>query len=955
MGLRHGLSFVLGLLLCLRGLAADNLLSNASFEVQGSASLKALYWEWYNPDWHASTWGNAFRENIRHYPTNEGSWCASIEGDTSSGWWRQAPAQAGATYRASAWFWADNTWTANQQGLILEFYSGPGESDPKVLQKAVTSFFYDVEEAWTNKYVETVAPTSDWVRFVAFAHGGASVGALQLDQARLERVPTVRYVSRGGSNVWPFTSWATAATSIQAAISASYPGDVVTVTNGTYDYDQAFLFVDGPGNLRNRIALTNQVEVRSLNGPAVTTIIGSGPPGTSAIRCAYVGSNSLLSGFTLIDGCTPTNALPAGSGGGAWIDAGGRVSNCVIVANQAYAGGGVYCRGGSEVIDSVIATNTAEAFGGGVYCDYGGTVRGCTISYNVCDPLGYGGGVYCFRGGTVECSVVRGNTAAGGGGLSINGQGLGRSSLILENGATSSGGGGATCWGGGSLENCTIVNNWASNGWGGGVYSYSGTIYNTIVTLNRAADYSNYVNDASTFGFSCSQPAPGGTGNIQDDPLFVDQNGGNYSLATNSSCIDKGTNQTWMANATDLNGYPRLMHGTVDMGAYESMLSSWDTDADSLPDWWEWEYSHSLTNVNPASDDDADQLTNLGEYQHSANPTNSDTDTDAMADGWEVRFGTDPLTADDRADPDVDGFVNRDEYASATDPTNTDSYLHVEAVGLSESNAPVFQWPCLQSGRVATVEWTPTADSRYRSQTCFLDALTPANVFTDAVMKTGSLALYRVKAGLPATCAPTNGLLAYYPFDGNADDASGNTRHGTVTGATLTSNRFGRVRRAYSFDGSDHIQLPGGYTLFRKPQLTFAAWIYPTNTSGSIYWEYFTGTQEWPVYAVRLQSNAAVEVFMANSGSYATPSNSLPLNQWSFVATRLGDGETTNGILTVLINQNTYTFNAIKADYSDRTMYTKLGPDFAGCLDAVRVFTNALTDIDLHYLFRESQ
>ncbi|WP_316636145.1 leucine-rich repeat domain-containing protein [uncultured Flavobacterium sp.] len=48
---------------------------------------------------------------------------------------------------------------------------------------------------------------------------------------------------------------------------------------------------------------------------------------------------------------------------------------------------------------------------------------------------------------------------------------------------------------------------------------------------------------------------------------------------------------------------------------------------------------------------------------------------------------------------------------------------------------------------------------------------------------------------------PTNGLIAYYPFNGNANDTSGNGSNGTVTAATLTSDRFGNSNTAYSFDG----------------------------------------------------------------------------------------------------------------------------------------------------------
>jgi uncharacterized protein (TIGR02145 family) len=66
-----------------------------------------------------------------------------------------------------------------------------------------------------------------------------------------------------------------------------------------------------------------------------------------------------------------------------------------------------------------------------------------------------------------------------------------------------------------------------------------------------------------------------------------------------------------------------------------------------------------------------------------------------------------------------------------------------------------------------------------------------------------------IKAELPATLQ--NGLVGYWPFCGNANDASGNNNNGTVNGATLTTDRFGNASSAYSFDGvNDWINLPSG-------------------------------------------------------------------------------------------------------------------------------------------------
>ena len=58
---------------------------------------------------------------------------------------------------------------------------------------------------------------------------------------------------------------------------------------------------------------------------------------------------------------------------------------------------------------------------------------------------------------------------------------------------------------------------------------------------------------------------------------------------------------------------------------------------------------------------------------------------------------------------------------------------------------------------------------------------------------------------------PTNGLVGYWPFNGNANDESGNGNNGTVNGATLAMDRFGDLNRAYSFDGSSNINVQNSF------------------------------------------------------------------------------------------------------------------------------------------------
>jgi hypothetical protein len=71
--------------------------------------------------------------------------------------------------------------------------------------------------------------------------------------------------------------------------------------------------------------------------------------------------------------------------------------------------------------------------------------------------------------------------------------------------------------------------------------------------------------------------------------------------------------------------------------------------------------------------------------------------------------------------------------------------------------------------------------------------------------------------------------VAYYPFNGNANDAVG-TNNGTVNGATLTTDRFGNVNSAYSFDGVDDF-IGLNYNFGPFTELTVSAWYKVTATS----------------------------------------------------------------------------------------------------------------------------
>ncbi|MDO9543352.1 MAG: choice-of-anchor Q domain-containing protein [Kiritimatiellia bacterium] len=404
---------------------------------------------------------------------------------------------------------------------------------------------------------------------------------------------TTNYVAQGGQTPSePYTTWDTAASNIQDAISvATGAGSIVLVSNGVYETGGVANWPAGTV-LTNRVAITNAITVKSANNDPTNTIIkghwasdGIGiTNGPDAVRCVYMVDGSKLIGFMLTNGATMTNVAADKNGGGVNCQSiSATISNCIIAGNSAYSsGGGAYygtlynCAvvgnssirdgGGSYfsvMYDCMIIRNSILLYADGIYG------AGCRNGYNynctfISNSAGYhaGGSAYGTR---YNCTYI-GNSALYGGGMA---QDIAYNCKIIGNSATSQAGGARLC----TLYNCTIVSNSASSG--GGV-NY-GVLYNCIVYYNTGGADSNYVFGGSTiFTNCCTAPAQTGwatPGNITDNPQFVDFAGGNFRLAPNSPCVNAGTNQSWMTNAVDLDGRIRIRYGTVDMGAYERINS----------------------------------------------------------------------------------------------------------------------------------------------------------------------------------------------------------------------------------------------------------------------------------------------------------------------------------------------------------------------------------------------
>jgi len=75
----------------------------------------------------------------------------------------------------------------------------------------------------------------------------------------------------------------------------------------------------------------------------------------------------------------------------------------------------------------------------------------------------------------------------------------------------------------------------------------------------------------------------------------------------------------------------------------------------------------------------------------------------------------------------------------------------------------------------------------------------------------------RIQSNAKGIPYPTEGLVAHYSFNGNANDESGNNNNGTVVGAVMVTNKNSLPNEAYAFDGDDYIEMPNTATLKFSP------------------------------------------------------------------------------------------------------------------------------------------
>jgi len=217
---------------------------------------------------------------------------------------------------------------------------------------------------------------------------------------------------------------------------------------------------------------------------------------------------------------------------------------------------------------------------------------------------------------------------------------------------------------------------------------------------------------------------------------------------------------------------------------------------------------------------------------------------------------------------------------------------------------------------------------------------------------------------------PIDSLHLYFPFNGNANDESGNGNNGNISGAVLTADRFGNANSAYLFDGdNDYIEVLDNESLSITGPLSISLWYRydgkPQSWGRILSKAWGTIAAPYICYGITLDDSpegSQKVLFQAHLSptqtSYSNFSTtSMSVGEWYHLA---GVFDPANNIISLYVNGIREAYSTTgNSTIANTTGHFRVADDqqtfegAKGVLDDIRIYSKALSQIEVLSLLYE--
>jgi hypothetical protein len=207
-----------------------------------------------------------------------------------------------------------------------------------------------------------------------------------------------------------------------------------------------------------------------------------------------------------------------------------------------------------------------------------------------------------------------------------------------------------------------------------------------------------------------------------------------------------------------------------------------------------------------------------------------------------------------------------------------------------------------------------------------------------------------------------NGLVAYFPFNGNANDESGNKNNGEIIRASFVADKFGKPGKAMNFNGKDsYVKVISSPSINITGSLSISCWIYPRTAENWESWvakcNSHSSKSQWRFgFGDPAMKSFGLTIWTFDWSNYWTEKSAIPLKVWSHVIL-IADQQ--QHIVTYYLNGKLVETVKGTRDFvgSNDPLFIGYQRDdyayFDGMIDEVRIYNRTLSESEVKKLFAQ--